>query len=124
METSTLKTLAAKHRSTVAAMARTYKATINTLDGPRKCSEVVVERDAGRRPLVPRFGRIPLIRKRTAVLTDRQPTMASRNNELVHRLLAGKCEICDARSGLQVHHLGNSPTSTGPADLTGHRGYS
>jgi hypothetical protein len=31
--------------------------------------------------------------------------MASPYNELVHRLLAGKCELCQARHGLQVHHL-------------------
>jgi group II intron reverse transcriptase/maturase len=105
METSMLKTLAAKHRSTVAAMARAHKATINTPHGPRVCFEAVVRRDAGRRPLVARFGGIPLIRKRTAVLTDRQPTMASPENELVRRLLAGKCEICEAGDGLQVHHL-------------------
>jgi AI2M/AI1M-like HNH endonuclease len=39
------------------------------------------------------------------LLTDRRPTMASPGNELIHRLLAGKCEICDAGKGLQVHHL-------------------
>jgi group II intron reverse transcriptase/maturase len=105
METSMLKTLAAKHRSSVAAMARTYKATIDTPEGPRICFEAVVRRDGGRQPLVARFGGIPLIRKRTAVLADRQPTMASPYNELVHRLLAGKCELCQARHGLQVHHL-------------------
>ncbi|MET7718779.1 reverse transcriptase domain-containing protein [Streptomyces sp. NPDC005407] len=105
METSMLKTLAAKHRSTVTRMARAFKATISTPDGPRICFEAVVRRDAGRKPLIARFGGIPLIRKRTAVLTDRRPTMASPGNELIHRLLAGKCEICSAGKGLQVHHL-------------------
>jgi Reverse transcriptase (RNA-dependent DNA polymerase)/Type II intron maturase len=105
METSMLKTLAAKHRSTVPAMARAHKATIDTPAGPRRCFEAVVQRGAGRKPLVARFGGIPLIRKRTAVLTDQQPSMTSRYNELIHRLLAGKCEICEARTGLQVHHL-------------------
>jgi len=105
METSMLKTLAAKHRSTVPAMARAFKATISTPVGPRICFEAVVQRDAGKKPLVARFGGIPLIRKRTAVLTDQRPTMASPGNELIHRLLAGKCEICGAGKGLQVHHL-------------------
>jgi hypothetical protein len=31
--------------------------------------------------------------------------MATRHNELIHRLLAGKCELCEATDGLQVHHL-------------------
>jgi group II intron reverse transcriptase/maturase len=105
METSMLKTLAAKHRSTVPAMARAFKAIISTPVGPRICFEAVVQRDTGRKPLIARFGGIPLIRKRTAVLTDRRTTMASPGNELIHRLLAGKCEICDAGKGLQVHHL-------------------
>jgi Type II intron maturase/Reverse transcriptase (RNA-dependent DNA polymerase) len=105
METSMLKTLAARHRSTVAAMARAYKATIDTPDGRRICFQATVRRDAGRPPLVARFGGIPLIRRRTAVLIDRQPIMAVPRNELIRRLLAGKCETCEARSGLQVHHL-------------------
>ena len=67
METSLLKTLAAKHRSTVTKMARRYKATIETPAGPRTCLQVSVERDRGRRPLVARFGGLPLRRQRTAV---------------------------------------------------------
>lgn len=99
-----LKTLAAKHKSTVTAMARKYKTVIDTPDGPRTCFQALAYR-AGRRPLVARFGGIPLKRERNAVLADRQPTMATRHNELIHRVLAGKCELCEARDGLQVHHL-------------------
>jgi group II intron reverse transcriptase/maturase len=106
METSLLKTLAGKHRSTVNAMARKYKTTIETPAGPRKCLQVTVERDRGRKPLVARFGGIPLRRVRTAVLTDRRPVMASaRRNELIHRLLAGRCEICEDTVNLEVHHV-------------------
>jgi Type II intron maturase/Reverse transcriptase (RNA-dependent DNA polymerase) len=106
METSLLKTLAGKHRSTVTTMARKYKATVNTPAGPRKCLQVVIERDRGRKPLVTRFGGIPLRRVRTAALTDQRPVMAStRRNELILRLLAGHCEICDATAGLEVHHV-------------------
>jgi Type II intron maturase len=106
METSLLKTLAGKHRSTVNAMARKYKATVDTPAGPRKCLQVVIERDRGRKPLVTRFGGIPLRRVRTAVLTDQRPVMASaRRNELILRLLAGRCEICQGTAGLEVHHV-------------------
>jgi group II intron reverse transcriptase/maturase len=106
METSLLKTLAGKYRSTVNAMARKYKTTIETPAGPRKCLQVTVERDRGRKPLVARFGGIPLRRVRTAVLTDRRPVMASaRRNELIHRLLAGRCEICEDTVNLEVHHV-------------------
>jgi group II intron reverse transcriptase/maturase len=106
METSLLKTLAGKHRSTVSAMARKYKATVDTPAGPRKCLQVTIERDRGRKPLVARFGGIPLRRVRTAVLTDQRPVMAStRRNELILRLLAGRCEICEDTAGLEVHHV-------------------
>jgi hypothetical protein len=106
METSLLKTLADKHRSTVTAMARKYKATADTPARPRKCLQVVIERDRGRKPLVARFGGIPLRRASTAILTDQRPVMASaRRNELIHRLLAGRCEICQETEGLEVHHV-------------------
>jgi len=67
METSLLKTLAGKHRSTVSAMARKYRATVDTPAGRRKCLQVTIERDRGRKPLIARFGGIPLTRQRTAV---------------------------------------------------------
>ena len=105
METSMLKTLARKHKSTVSKMARRYKATIDSPDGRRTCFQVTVPRDQSRKPLVARFGGIPLKRKRTAVLTDRMPPLATARRELIHRLLAGRCEICEGRTGLQVHHI-------------------
>jgi hypothetical protein len=106
METSLLKTLAGKHRSTVSKMARKYKAVIETPAGPRKCLQVIVERDRGRKPLVARFGGIPLRRDRTAVLTDQRPvTATTRRNELIRRLLAGRCEICEGTENLEVHHI-------------------
>ena len=106
METSMLKTLAGKHRSTVNKMARKYKTTIESPTGPRRVFQVTVERDRGRKPLAARFGGIPLKRVRTAVLTDQRPVMASaRRNELIHRLLAGRCEICESTMGLEVHHI-------------------
>jgi group II intron reverse transcriptase/maturase len=106
METSMLKTLAAKHKSSVAKMARKFKASIDTPDGPRTGFQVTVQRDRGRKPLVARFGGIPLKRQRTAVIADLKPIMATvRRNELIHRLMAGQCELCEGRLGLQVHHI-------------------
>lgn len=106
METSMLKTLAGKHRTTVTKMARKHKRITETSEGPRSCIQVTVERDKGRKPLVARFGGIPLKRQRTAVLTDRRPVMASgKQNELIHRLLAECCEICESRTQLEVHHV-------------------
>jgi group II intron reverse transcriptase/maturase len=106
METSLLKTLAGKHRTTVTKMARKYKTTIETPHGPRHCLQVTIKREEGRTPLVARFGGIPLKRHRTAVLSDRSPVMAStRRNELIHRLLVECCQLCQSRENLQVHHI-------------------
>ncbi|WP_030757396.1 reverse transcriptase/maturase family protein [Streptomyces sp. NRRL F-5135] len=106
METSMLKTLAGKHRTSVTKMSRKYKRIIETSEGLRSCVQVTVERDRGRKPLVARFGGIPLKRQRTAVLTDRRPVMASgKRNELIHRLRAECCEMCESRTRLEVHHI-------------------
>jgi hypothetical protein len=106
METSLLKTLAGKHRSSLQKMARRYKATTETPEGPRTCFRVIVSRGEDKKPLVAQFGGIPLRRQQTALLVDLAPTMAStRRNEVVRRLLAGCCEICGATNGIQVHHI-------------------
>jgi group II intron reverse transcriptase/maturase len=102
--TSMLKTLAAKHGSTVTKMARKYKARIDTPHGPRTCFEASIER-AGRKPLVARFGGIPLKRYKKAVLTDRQPVPATSRKELNTRLLAGWCEWCEQRAVVEVHQV-------------------
>ena len=92
METSMLKTLASKHRSSVSKMAARYKAKIDTSHGPRTCFEASVAR-VGKQPLVARFGGIPLKRQKTAVITDRLMTgPIYPRKELVRRLLAGRCE--------------------------------
>ncbi|MFE7610818.1 reverse transcriptase/maturase family protein [Streptomyces celluloflavus] len=105
METSLLKTLAGKHKSTVTKMARRYAATVETPEGPRKCFQVVVPREE-RKPLVARFGGIPLKRKKSAVLVDRNPVYGhGQRNELVRRLLADRCEICESRTQIEVHHV-------------------
>jgi hypothetical protein len=68
METSMLKTLAGKHKSTVAKMARRYKRVIDTPDGPRTGFEAAAARVRDGRPRVARFGGIPLKRQRGTVI--------------------------------------------------------
>jgi group II intron reverse transcriptase/maturase len=105
MLTSLLKTLASKHRSTVTRMAAKHKARIITPSGPRTCFEALVER-AGRKPLVARFGGIPLIRQKNAFIDDR---VFGRNThpgaELVTRLLKGQCELCEHSGPVQSHQV-------------------
>ena len=98
-------------------MAGKYKAVIATPAGPRKCLQVVIERDRGRKPLVARFGGIPLHRVRTAVLTDQRPVMASaKRNELIHRLLARAANSARARRALRSTTSASSQTSTSQDD--------
>jgi hypothetical protein len=104
-ETSLLKTLAGKHKSWVAAMARKYKATTETINGPRKCLKVVVQR-ADKKPRIAQFGGIPLQRKQDAILVDRQPQFLMRNrSELLQRVLADTCELCGSKEHVEVHHM-------------------
>jgi group II intron reverse transcriptase/maturase len=103
-ETSLLKTLAARHRSTVTAMARKYRATITTPHGPRVCFQAIVERP-GRKPLVTRFGGIPLKRQKKAVITDRLPVPPARRKELTQRLRARRCEWCDTLTDVEIHQV-------------------
>jgi group II intron reverse transcriptase/maturase len=104
MGTSMLKTLAAKHRSTVTKMARKYQATIVTPRGKRRCFEARIERE-GRKPLVARFGGIPLARQKKAVIDDRPIPPVTGPKELITRLRAGWCELCGKRAGVQVHQV-------------------
>ena len=113
-ETSMLKTLAAKHESSVTTMARKYKATIATPHGPRACFQATVER-AGKKPLVARFGGIPLKRQKKAVIDDRLPVPPASRKELVTRLRAGWCELCEQRGRVEVHQVRRL------ADLAGNR---
>jgi group II intron reverse transcriptase/maturase len=105
MEVSLLKTLAGKFRSSVNQMARRYRAVVLTEAGPRSCLEVTVERE-GKPPLVARFGGLVLRRKKTAVLIDRVFTRRRPEGvELLQRLQAERCEICESTDDVQVHHV-------------------
>lgn len=103
--TSMLKTLAAKHKSTVSKMAARYQAKVETPHGLRTCFEARIERD-GKPALVARFGGIPLARNRDAVLIDRLPKpVVYPRRELVARLLAGRCELCEEPAKVVVHQV-------------------
>jgi hypothetical protein len=104
-ETSMLKTLAAKHKSSVAKMAARYKAKVITGHGPRTCFEARLQRE-GKKDLVARFGGIPLRQDRRAVIHDPAPARTSYpRKELVHRLLKQGCELCEHGTTVVVHQV-------------------
>jgi group II intron reverse transcriptase/maturase len=104
-ETSMLKTLAAKHQSSVAKTAARYKAKVDTGDGPRTCFEARLRRE-GKKDLVARFGGIPLRQDRRAVICDPAsvPVPAPRK-ELLHRLRKRRCELCEHGATVAVHQV-------------------
>lgn len=105
MEQSLLKTLAAKHRTRVGAMAAKYKATVVGPDGrSRQCLAVVMTRD-GKSDRVARFGGIPLQRQRAAVLNDQPLEARACYTELEKRVRADMCEVCGSTTQVEVHHI-------------------
>lgn len=105
MEISLLKTLAAKHKASVNAMAKKYEATVTTPDGVLlKCLEARVERE-GKEPLIARFGGIPLKRQPTAILNDQPLSPGASHTELEQRLQANMCEVCGSTQKVEVHHI-------------------
>ncbi len=115
-QTSMLKTLAAKHKSSVAKMAARYKAKVITGHGPSTCFEARRHRE-GKKDLVARFGGIPLRQDRRAVIHYPAPArIGYPRKELIHRLRKRRCELCEHGATVAVHqvaalrHLGR----TGP----------
>ena len=104
-ETSMLKTLAAKHKSSVTKMAARHKAKVMTSDGPRTCFEARKQRE-GKPDLVARFGGIPLTRDRRAVISDPAPVpVTTPRKELIHRLRKRWCELCEHGATVAVHQV-------------------
>ena len=105
MQTSMLKTLAAKHQSSVVKVAARHRAKIDTPHGKRTCFEARIERD-GKQPLVARFGGIPLARNKDVKLDDRIPApRLYPRKELVTRLLKRRCELCGDPGRVHVHQV-------------------
>ena len=105
MESSLLKTLAAKRRTTVMAMVRKHKATRDTPYGPLTCLRVTVDREGGKPPLVAEFGGIPLRRTPRATLHETPLRVWTKPTDLLARLLADRCEMCGHEGDCHVHHI-------------------
>src|SRR3954452_14302764 len=104
-ETSMLKTLAAKHDSSVSQTAARYKAKVSTGDGLRTCFEARKRRE-GKPDLVARFGGIPLTRDRRAVIRDPAPVPVTvPRKELIYRLRTRRCELCEHGATVAVHQV-------------------
>jgi hypothetical protein len=107
MQTSLLKTLANKHKTTISKIARKYRTDVKKPEGIYKCLMVKVERGENISPLIAYFGGIPLRRQKEAILLDKSPQQNrwSAYSELVTRLMAQECELCSSRENIEVHHI-------------------
>lgn len=104
MQTSLLRTLANKHKTSVGKIWRKHKDKVDTPFGPRRCVSVTYKRE-GKNPLIARFGGLPLRRNVKAILWDRVPIRRPRRTELIKRLTADKCEVCGSKNQVEVHHI-------------------
>jgi hypothetical protein len=103
--TSMLKTLAAKHHSTVSKMAAKYKAKVKTRNGLRSCFEARKHRQ-GKEDLVARSGGIILQRDRHAEAREPRPAPAAYpRKELISRLRQRECELCETGTTVAVHQV-------------------
>jgi len=106
MQTSMLKTLAAKHKTTVRAMAKKYRVTRTDLRtmAPMVAYEVEVLRP-GKRSLIATFGGFSLKRQDKEIIDDQISRNRNGRTEILERLLADKCENCGSTGDCQVHHV-------------------
>ncbi|WP_373756245.1 reverse transcriptase/maturase family protein [Streptococcus ferus] len=115
-ETSLLKTLAFKHKSSINKMLAKYKTTTTSTNGRTvPCLQVVVPRE-DKPPLVATWGGISLSYKKKTVIEDAPYQVYGGRTELIKRLLANKCELCGSEENIEVHHIRKL------ADLNKHNG--
>src|SRR5438034_6060040 len=65
----------------------------------------VSERGEGKKPLVAHWGGISLQRQKEAILNDHPPQPKNYGTELLERLLAQECELCQSEEEVEVHHI-------------------
>ncbi len=104
METSLLKTLANKNRTTLAKTRNRLKAVTRTPHGPRKCLQLTIQR-AGKRPLTATFGGLALRRKTARVKDQVLLPFINRRADVVERLLHDTCEVCESKGHIEMHHI-------------------
>ncbi len=102
--TSLLKTLANKHKSSIAKMAKKYANTKRVNGRTYKVLQVVTERD-GKKPLIAYYGGIPLKRNPTPTkINDNIWQIYGRRYEVIDRLNADCCEMCGVEGPVEMHH--------------------
>jgi hypothetical protein len=106
METSLVKTLAAKHKLSVPKIYEKYGAKLLVEGKEYNGLQVIVpKQDKSKKPLVATWGGISLKWNSGATLEEQPPKLYSNRTELVQRLLAEFCELCGSSEDVEVHHV-------------------
>jgi hypothetical protein len=98
---SLAKTLASKHKCSVATIRKRYGVWA---EGRREMIRVVVERK-NKKPLVATFGGKPIRKQKFVEIKDEILNVGTTRTEIVERLLNDTCEICGSRENVQGHHI-------------------
>jgi len=106
METSLVKTLAHKHKTTVRKIYRKIhgKRVVNGYE--YKTLQVEVPTSKGTRTIY--WGAVPLRVVKLGhetILDKRYQDTYNRRTDLVRRLQADTCELCDSQEDIEVHHI-------------------
>ncbi len=105
MQASLAKTLAGKHKSTATKISKKYGTMIATPFGSLKAMQVIVQRGENKKPLIAKFGGIPLRRETKTTINDQPTQVYSKHSDLLNRLLADACELCGDTKNCEVHHI-------------------
>jgi Type II intron maturase len=100
MEISLTRTLAAKHKLSVSQVREKYGAKLTVQGKEYKVLQASAPRE-GKPPLVATWGSIPLKRNMQAALEEKTPRLWNNRTELVQRLLADFCELCESSTNTQ-----------------------
>ncbi len=104
MQQSLAKTLAVKLHLTVKKVHEKYSTTWMVNGTTYKGLQVTIPRE-GKKPLIAKWGGIPLKRKIHAILNNQPTPVWINRTELEKRLLADTCELCNSQDRIEVHHI-------------------
>lgn len=106
METSLLMTLADKHKTSAAKIVQKYKGQIRLQSEKTITAVHVTIKREKKKPLTAYFGGLSLQRDKTfKPAVDTIHRLRGGRTQLIERLLASKCELCDSTDDVEVHHI-------------------
>lgn len=105
IELSLVKTLAKKYKTSCQKIYKKFGTTLTTDEGTFKVLEIVVPRP-DKPPLRSHFGAVSLKWNKWVAIDDSNVVnIWNQRSEVVERLLAQQCELCNSTESIEVHHI-------------------